>query len=214
MRFVRLIVSAIILPAFMSAGTGLTPRCALAQGKPTPSMKEPARPVLPPARMRKWYDRARNVTYVNVDIPLRTPAAPKGAVEQAAPTGELTLVFQLIFKGAATAELATAYLLVQATAGRQESARLSAVEQIELDAEGYQYSYARVDYQTELIEATGKQGPLPLKREAVAFQLLPEDLPQIANGNSLKLKLGAERFTVKSPQLAELRSALVAGGKE
>ena len=216
---------------------------ALAQAQqpaqPAPTMKGRARPVMPRARAQRWYDRERDVTYVNVDIPLDSPGgqrsetpagqrseapggqkgksakgAPKSEAQKLAPPREVVLVFQLIFKGRATADLAMAYLLVQATGGREERARLDAVEQIEIDAEGYQYRYARMDYQTELIEAKGAHGPLPLKREAAAFQLPPEDLPQMANVNSLKVKLGPERFTVKSPQLTDLRRTLVSGGDD
>jgi hypothetical protein len=39
-------------------------------GAPSPSLKKPPQPVLPAARQRKYYDSARNVTYVNVDITL------------------------------------------------------------------------------------------------------------------------------------------------
>ncbi len=175
-------------------------------------MKGVAGLVVPPARARKWYDRARNVTYLNVDIGLQSQGASSPPATGAT-VRDITLVFQLIYKGATTDDLSAANLLLQATAGRQESARLSAVAQLDLDADGYQYTYARADYQTELIEATdGARAPLQLRREILSFQVPPDDLPQLANGNSLKLKFGTERFTVKSPQLTELRRTLAGGG--
>jgi hypothetical protein len=230
---VRSSACAFVLLAVVQAGAGRARVPAQGQTpQPAPTMKGRTKPVMPRARAQRWYDRERDVTYVNVDIVLDSPGAQpsatpagqkgetkagrKGAAPQVAPPRELALVFQLIFKGRATADLASAYLIVQATAGCDERPRLDALAQIEIDAEGYQYQYARTDYQTELIEAQGAQGqgPLPLKREAAAFPLSPEDLPQMANVNSLKLKLGPERFTVKSPQLTELRRTLVTGGDD
>src|SRR2546423_15673127 len=82
----------------------------------SPSLKKVEKTEAPPARPSKRYDSARNVTYVNVDIPLLSRSAEKVASGAgASPARELTLVFQLIFKGAHTADLASAYLLAQST---------------------------------------------------------------------------------------------------
>ncbi len=215
MRFVRLMVSALALLGAAPAAPVSAQPATQEQRKQAPSLKQPEKSVVPPAMLRKRYDRALNVTYVNVDITLLRQGENKGADSQAAPAREVTLTFQLVYKGAATADLATVYLFVQSLTGRQASDRLNAVQQIELDAEGYQYSYARVKYQTELVEATGgTQGTLPLKREIIVFKLSPDDLPALTNANSLKIKLGAEQFIVRSPQLTELRRTLVSGGEE
>jgi hypothetical protein len=178
----------------------------------SPTLKKPEKSVVPPPMLRRRYDRALNVTYVNVDIPLVKRAAGASAGGKGAAGREVTLTFQLVYKGARTDDLGAVYLFVQSVAGRQEAERLNAVQEIEIDAEGYRYSYARVNYQTELVEAKGGvEGTIPLKREIVGFKLPPDDLPQMTNANSLKLKVGAEQFVVHSPQLAELRSTLASG---
>lgn len=203
-------VVGLLIVGTMGAGDGGAQVAQERRGQ-APTIKGVAGPVVPPARARKWYERARNVTYLNVDIGLQSQGA-SNAPGTGATVRDLTLVFQLIYKGAATDDLSAAKVLLQATAGRQESARLNAVAQLDLDADGYQYSYARTDYQTELLEATdGARGPLPLRREVLTFQVPPDDLAQLANGNSLKLKFGTERFTIKSPQLTELRRTLAGG---
>lgn len=212
MRFVRLIVACLLIGAAVPPLGARQP--AQGQDKQSPSLKKPEKSVVPTAMLRKHYDRALNLTYVNVDITLlgradaKQPGGSKGA-----PAREVKLTFQLVYKGATTADLATtAYLFVESVTGRQEGDRLSTVEQMEINAEGYEYSYARVNYQTELIEATGGvEGTIPLKRETAVFKLPTDDLPQLTNANSLKIKLGAEQFVVKSPQLKELRSTLVSG---
>ncbi|HEX8180673.1 MAG TPA: hypothetical protein VF525_14085 [Pyrinomonadaceae bacterium] len=213
MSLVRLIVSAVYLFVFACGAPGGSERAARGQDRKEPSLKQPEKSVVPPIMLRKRYDRALNVTYVNVDIPLTNPARKNGA-GNGATARDVTLIFQLVYKGAATSDLSMVYLFVQSLAGRAAEDVLSSVQQIEFNAEGYQYSYARVNYQTELVEATGgTQGTLPLKREIAVFKLSPDDLPQMTNANSLKLKLGAEQFIVKSTQLTELRRTLVVGAK-
>ena len=215
MRFVRLIIVAFSLLAAAAVAPLSAQRPAQDQAKKNPSLKKPEKSVVPSAMLRKRYDRALNVTYVNVDITLLSREENKQGGGKGAAAREVKLTFQLVYKGAATADLAMAYLFVQSVAGRQEGDRLNAVEQIEINAEGYQYSYARVNYQTELVEASGGvEGTIPLKRETAVFKLPADDLPQMTNANSLKIKLGAEQFIVKSPQLRELRSTLVSGGEE
>jgi len=185
---------------------------AQAQGpKPaSPSLKKVERTEAPPARPRKLYDRAHNATYLNVDIPLLSRNAEKimnGAA--VSPARELALTFQLVYKGATTADLSAAYLIVESTAAPEQGARLSAIKEIEINADDYHYSYERVDYKTERVEISPTK-PAE-QRESVVFKLVPDDLSQLANANSLKLKFGAEQYTIKSPQLSGLRSALVNG---
>jgi hypothetical protein len=175
-----------------------------------PTMKKVEKTEAPPARLRKRYDRAHDATYVNVDIPLLSRNAEKimnGAT--ASPVRELALTFQLVYKGATTADLKAAYLIVESTAAPEQGARLNAIKEIEINADDYHYNYERVDYKTEQVEISPTR-PVE-QRESVVFKLVTDDLPQLANANSLKLKFGTEQYTVKSPQLSELRSTLVNG---
>jgi hypothetical protein len=215
MRSVKLIIAALSLCGAALAGSVSAHQPAQDEGRKSPSMKKPEKSVVPPPMLRRRYDRALNVTYVNVDIPLLKRAETKDAGGNGAPVREVMLIFQLVYKGTTTSDLAQVYLFAQSLAGRQEVDRLNAVQQIEIDAEGYQYSYERANYQTELVEATGGvQGTIPLKREIIGFKLPPDDLSQMTNANSLKIKLGTEQFIVHSPQLTELRRTLVTGGED
>lgn len=72
MRMVRLAVGVVWLLTVAAMGHTQT---AQGPGAKTPSLKKPAQPTLPPARLRKHYDSARNITYVNVDITLDDPRA-------------------------------------------------------------------------------------------------------------------------------------------
>jgi hypothetical protein len=209
----------LVLMCLLGAGA------AQGQGTKTPSLKRPEQPTLPAARLRKYYDSARNVTYVNVDITLDAPRAAgsatpsnknangtnaSGAVTTGASVGRsVALVFQLIYKGATTTDLSAAYVFVQATAPPEQPARLMNVKRLDIDADGYLYGYDRTDYRTEKV--AGNEGALVLQREAAVFQLSPDDLPQLANAGRLAVKFGAETFTVNSVQLAELRRTLVSG---
>lgn len=198
---------------------------------PAPSLKTPEKKVeVPPTRERRRYDSARDATYVNVDITLVKPVvnspAPaasdkkkhKKQGESALPPPpafagrEVTLTFQLAYSGRNTYDLKSVYLIVESTDKVEQPERLSALKQVELKADAYVFAYDRASYQTEMVALTdAPAGTPPVKKEIIIFPVPPDDLSQIANANSLTVKLGAEQYTVKSPQLTELRSTLVNG---
>lgn len=165
--------------------------------------------MLPPTRLRKYYDREHDATYLNVDITLLNRAATPTASAR-----EVKLTIELIYKGATTADLKTAYLFVESATPQGQDARLSAVKQIEIKADAYEYSYPRTDYQTDSVVLTN--APLsapPWQKEIIAFAVPLDDLPQLAAAGRLELKLGAENFTVNSLQLTNLRHALSSGAE-
>jgi hypothetical protein len=181
-----------------------------------PTLKKPDTVVVPPARERRRFDRERNATYLNIDIPLLSMTETKQRDGTAALSGRgLTLTFQLAYRGNSTDDLVAVYLILESTATRESADSLRAVARLEVRADPYEYAYERVNYQTELVETggTGQGGP-PLKRESAVFRALPEDLPQLTGSGRLELKLGPEAFTVKSQQLSELRRTLAAGVKD
>lgn len=184
-------------------------------GRPEePSMKKPAAVGLPPSRPPRSYDAKRDATYVNVDVTLvahRAVKEPKGPLRFEG--REVTLTFQLAYRGAQTYDLVGAYLILESTAERAEADRLSAPRQLVIKADPYEYSYERLDYQTEPVEPT-KAIAQQLRREVAAFRLPPEDLPQIAGAGRLVVKLGTETFNVASAQLTELRRTLAAGASK
>jgi hypothetical protein len=203
MRCLKFVLASICLCASASAA-------AQEQKPAAPSLKKVERTEAPPARPRKLYDREHNATYLNVDIPLLSRNAAKVlAGAQSSPVRDVALTFQLVYKGATTADLSAVYLIIESTAVPEQGPKLAAIKEIEINADDYQYSYERVDYKTETVEINPK---LPVEqRESVVFKMLTDDLPQLTNANSLKLKFGTEQYTVRSPQLAALRSALVNG---
>jgi hypothetical protein len=174
-------------------------------------MKKPEPTGPPPSRPRRSYDAKRDATYVNVDITLlahRDVKDPRGAYRYEG--REVTLTFQLAYRGAQTYDLVSAFLIAESTTLPGEADKLSAVSRLEIKADLYEYAYERLDYQTELVAPVGALTQR-LRKEVAAFKLPPEDLPQLANAGRLLVKLGAESFTVKSPQLSELRRTLAAG---
>jgi hypothetical protein len=183
---------------------------ARAQDKPkAPSMKKPEHASLPPTRLRKYYDREHDATYLNVDMSLLNCAVPPPACAR-----EVKLTVQLIYKGKTTADLKTAYMFLESATPQGQPARLDAVKQIEIKADAYQYLYARTDYQTDSTTLTdAPPGTPPWQKEIIAFTLPLDDLPQLADAGRLELNLGAEHFTVTSVQLTNLRHALSAGAE-
>ena len=178
---------------------------------PEPSMKKPDTVGLPASRPPRSYDAKRDATYVNVDVTLLAHKAvkePKGALRFEG--REVTLTFQLAYRGAQTYDLIGAYLILESTAERAEADRLSAPRQLAIKADPYEYSYERLDYQTEPV-VPGKTIAQRLRKEIAAFKLPTEDLPQIAGAGRIVVKLGAETFNVASSQLNELRRTLAAG---
>lgn len=183
-----------------------------------PTMKEPEGVAVPRSRERRSYDEKRDATYVNVDVTLlahRDVREPKGVIRFEG--REVTLTFQLAYRGRQTYDLISAYLIVESTAAPAEADKLAAVRQLQINADPYEYAYERFDYQTELV-APVKAGTSvvtvarqQLRKEIAAFKLPPEDLPQLVGAGRLIVKLGPESFTVKSPQLSELRRTLADG---
>ncbi|MDT7605413.1 MAG: hypothetical protein QOF61_3410 [Acidobacteriota bacterium] len=182
-----------------------------------PTMKKPETVSVAPARTRRAYDPAHNTTYVNVEITLiaHTDDHPKGGAV-AFSGREVTLTFQLAYRGAHTEDMTAAYLILESTGAQSEADRFGAVKQLEVKADAYQYDYARVDYQAgaALLTGAAQANAPPLKRETLIFKILTADLPQLADANELKLQAGAETFTVKSRQLTDLRRTLANGGNQ
>lgn len=177
----------------------------------SPTMKKPEPAGPPPSRPRRSYDAKRDATYVNVDITLLAHKAVKDSRGAYRFEGrEVTLTIQLAYRGTHTYDLVSAFLIVESTAAPGEPDKLSAARRLEINADPYEYAYDRLDYQTELVAPVGYVTQ-QLRKEIAAFRLPPEDLPQLVNTNRLLIKLGAESFTVKSPQLSELRRTLAAG---
>lgn len=179
-----------------------------------PTMKEPAAVAVPASRERRSYDPKRDATYVNVDITLIAHKEAKDSQGKPRFEGrEVTLTFQLAYRGRQTYDLVSAYIIVESTAAPEEADRLSAVRRLELKADLYEYAYERADYQTEMVAPIGAAAQR-LRKELAAFKMLPADLGQIVNSGRLDLKLGAESFTVRSPQLTELRRTVAAGAEK
>jgi hypothetical protein len=176
-----------------------------------PTMKRPAEVEVPASRARRSYDAKRDATYVNVDVTLlalRSVKDPKGAARLEG--RGVTLTFQLIYRGAQTYDLLSAYLILESTAAPGEADRLAAVTRLVINADPYEYDYERASYQTETVATVGAAAQ-QLRKEVAAFRLPTEDLPQLAGAGRLLVKFGAESFPVKSPQLSELRRTLAAG---
>jgi len=210
MRRLKLVLASICLFASAPSASSAAQPAPQAQKPASPSLKKVERTEAPPARPRKYYDREHNATYLNVDIPLLSRNAAKVLAGAASsPVRDVALTFQLVYKGVTTADLSAVYLIIESTAAPEQGAKLAAIKEIEINADDYQYSYERVDYKTESVEISPTR-PAE-QRESVVFKLLTDDLSQFTNANSLKLKFGTEQYTIRSPQLAALRSALVNG---
>lgn len=238
MRNSRRAVAAFCLWALAAGASPLTAGArqqqppAPAGGQP-PTMKRPEKIEVPPARARRSYDRARDATYVNIVVTLLArPAAAEDADKgegkgkdkgkdkdkdkAAAPAfagREVTLTFQLAYRGAHTYDLIAAYLIVESTALPAAGDKLGDARQLVVGADPYEFTYERADYQTETVMLTGAvtAATPPVRRESAAFKLPVEDLPHIARAGRLAIKVGAEGFAVRSAQLTELRRTLTAG---
>jgi hypothetical protein len=182
-----------------------------------PTMKKATTVSVEPARAHRAYDRAHDVTYVNVEITLiaHTDDTLKGGAV-AFRGREVTLTFQLAYRGARTEDLIGAYLILESVAPASEADKFGAARQLEVKADAYQYTYERVDYKTNaaLLGGAAQTNAPPLKRETLIFKLLTEDLPQLSDANELKLQAGTESFTVKSRQLTDLRRTLANGDSQ
>ena len=222
----RKLFNAAIAACFAAAAVA-----SAAAGAQPPTLKRPDRIEVPPARPRRSYDRARDATYVNIDItllarPAVAEAADKGKGKakdkdkgKAAATApafagrEVTLTFQLAYRGAHTYDLVGAYLIVESVAAPAAGDKLAEARQLVVGADPYEFTYERTGYQTETVALTGAATAAtpPVRREIAAFKFPAEDLPQIVNAGRLAIKVGAEEFAVKSAQLTELRRTLAAG---
>jgi hypothetical protein len=191
-----------------------------ARDEPPPTMKKSERVDAVPSHARRAYDAEHDTTYVNVDIALVSHTGRKLASGAFAFEGrDVTLTFQLAYRGKRTEDLRAAYLVLESTsapAPADAGDRLSAALRLELRADAYEYVYERVDYKTGVAEQIGaaqKNAP-SLKREVAIFRIETEDLSPISSANQLELKLGAETFIVKSSQLSDLRRTLANGDNQ
>ena len=172
---------------------------------------------MPPLMERRRYDPEHDTTYVSVPVTLlghEDRALASGALTFAG--REVTLTFQLAYRGKRTEDLAAVYVFLESTTAEGAGDKLSAVERLEIRADVYRYAYARLSYKTASVPLVGAvPRPAPtVRKEVVVFKLAPDDLSQIANANRLELQAGAESFTVKSPQLTDLRRTLANGDQQ
>ncbi|MDT7542446.1 MAG: hypothetical protein QOE33_2350 [Acidobacteriota bacterium] len=184
---------------------------------PAPTLKKPDKLEVEPSHSRHAYDAAHDTTYVNIDIALVSHVERKLSAGALAFEGrDLVLTFQLAYGGKRTDDLRAAYIVLESTSAPGDTGdHLSNARRLELQADAYEYSYERTDYKTGIAAQTGaalKNAP-PLRREIAIFRIETADLSEISFANRLELKLGTENFTVKSPQLADLRRALATGDK-
>jgi hypothetical protein len=188
-------------------------------GDPTaPTLKKPERVDVVPSHARRSYDAAHDTTYVSVDIPLISHTERKLAAGERAFEGrDVTLTFQLAYRGKRTEDLSAAYVVVESTSAPDPAGdHFNGARRLELRADAYQYAYERADYKTGAVEQTGaaRQDAQPLRREVAVFRIETADLSEISAANRLEVKLGAETFTVKSPQLTDLRRTLANGDNQ
>jgi hypothetical protein len=183
---------------------------------PAPTMKKPDKLEIAPSHAHRAYDAAHDTTYVNVDIPLVSHVERKLSAGALAFEGrDLLLTFQLAYGGKRTDDLRAAYIVVESTSNGDAGDHLSAARRLELSADVYEYTYERTDYKTGIAEQSGAalKGAPPLRREIAIFRIETADLSEISFANRLELKLGTETYTVKSPQLIDLRHTLATGDK-
>jgi hypothetical protein len=205
--------------------TTSTPQPSASPGRgepPPPTMKKIERVDVAASHSRRSYDAAHDTTYVNVDIPLVSHTERKLAPGALAFEGrDVTLTFQLAYRGKRTEDLRAVYAIVESTSappasGAESGALLSAALRLELHADAYQYAYERADYKAGAVEQSGtvRRDAPSLKREVALFRMETGDLTEISAATRLEVKLGAETFTVKSPQLTDLRRTLANGDNQ
>jgi hypothetical protein len=185
---------------------------------PSPTLKKPEHVEVEPSHSRRAYDAAHDTTYINVDIPLASHTERKLSAGALAFEGrDLVLTFQLAYRGKRTDDLVAAYAVFESTSTPADAVggHLSDTRHLELHADAYEYAYERADYKTGTAEQTGaaRKDAQPLRREVAIFRLETGDLSEISAANRLEVKLGAETYTIKSMQLADLHRALVTGDK-
>ncbi|MCA1815956.1 MAG: hypothetical protein LC746_06030 [Acidobacteria bacterium] len=186
-------------------------------GENAPTMKKPDHVAAAPSHPHRSYDAAHDATYVNIDIPLVSHTERKLSATALAFEGrDVFLTFQLAYRGKHNDDLVAAYIVIESTSAPDAKApALDGARRLEVRADAYEYAYDLTDYKAGTADQTGatqKNAPA-LRREIAIFRIEPDDLLQIAPANRVELKLGTEEFTVKSPQLTELRRTLATGDK-
>ena len=176
-----------------------------------PSLKVPKSTDLPPSHTRKRFDRAKNTTYVNIDIPLSPQTSSQSVMGgQRVTAGESSISFHLEYKGSSASDLSAAYLIINFVSEQSQVGKFTAGSNIEVNADGYQYSYQSVSHQTEQITSSSNAtSSSPLQKESIVVKLPIADLQQIAFANRLDIKLGKEELRVKSIQLIDLRKTIL-----
>ena len=201
MYYIILITISFLYPGFPPFTDTNTPTQGAGQTK-SPSLKSPKSTEAAPPRVRTRYDRARDATYVHIDVPLNVVG--EGIA------GEMVISFQLAYRGKAAGELSSAFLIVNSTADADKVRKFEAEKRVDLTADAYHYNYERIDYRSEAVASnTTLPNPRRLVKESVIVRLPLEDLSQIANSNSLEVKVGSVALVLKSSQLTDLRRALI-----
>lgn len=206
----------LVLFLYVAAVTGFLYHSAdeLNQGpvKPPPTLKVPKGSDLPPSNIRKRFDRSKNTTYVDIDVPLPQQSR-SGAVtsEEHITVGEIGLSFRLEYKGSSASELSAAYLTINFVGdGNWDESPTSATE-VEVRADAYQYAYQSTGHNTEqTTDAENAARPTSLKKESVTVELPLGDLQQVAYSYQVVIRIGKKELRVRSIQLADLRKTLIA----
>jgi hypothetical protein len=180
--------------------------------KPPPSLKVPKRGDFPPSNIRKRFDRPKNTTYVDIDVPLVQQNQSLSMVgEDGLTAGETSLSFRLEFKGSSASELTAAYLTINFDDAPSHDEQFKSGSEVEVQADAYQFSYQSIGHKTEQVISTENVGrPTPLKKESISIKLPLEDLQQVAYANRVDIKLGKKKLRVRSIQLGDLRKTLIA----
>lgn len=200
---------------WLFAVTTVLPLCAdaLPQGrdKSPPSLKVERAPALPPSNIRKRFDRQKNITYVDIDVPLpqREQSEPVTAGQRVS-TGEISLSFRLEYKGASASELAAVHLTISFTGSEKLAEGQTSGREVEVRADAYRYTYQSVVSKTEPLPENAARPAPPPGGESVTVELPLEDLQQVAYANRVDIKVGKKELRVRSIQLGDLRKTLIA----
>ncbi len=180
--------------------------------KSPPTLKVPERGALPPSNITKRFDRPKNMTYVDIDVPLPQQER-SGAIRAEEPItgGENSLRFRLEYKGSSASELSAAYLTINFVGGGNRDEASTSGSEVEVRADAYQYTYQSTGHETKkMTPAENADRSAPLRKENVTIKLQLEDLQQIAYAYQVVIKVGRKELRVRSIQLADLRKTLIA----
>ena len=179
--------------------------------KSPPSLKVERAGALPPSSIRKRFDRQKNITYVDIDVPLpqREQSAPVTTAGQPVSTGEISLSFRLEYKGASASELSAAHLTISFTGGEKLAEGQTSGREVEVRADAYQYTYQSAGSLTEPTPESAARSAMP-GGESITVELPLEDLQQVAYANRVDIKVGKKELRVRSIQLGDLRKTLIA----